>query len=180
MLATMRQKPPSQRLVLGRPLHPNHVVSLVTALDGNIQDPIARWPSRKRANFRYGPRRKRYAVFNLDRRFRRAAAETSSHFVWGPGRVSHRPFEPVRVHGLRKDPSIFRCWRRTETPGQIHLDQGLPNRAAPSNTLRRGLLRFQLGRSPFAMPTRVSALCTHSGTQASTTAAGIRLGRNVR
>ena len=80
---------------VGRPLHPYHAyhaVSLVT-LDGNIQNPIARRPAGKRAKVRYGLCRHRYAVFNLDLRFPRAAAETSSHFVKGLGRVSHRPFQ---------------------------------------------------------------------------------------
>jgi hypothetical protein len=73
-------------------LHRNHAVSLVT-LDGNIQDPIARRPSGKRAKVRYGLCGHGYAVFNLDLRFPGAATETSSHFVRGPWRVSHRPFQ---------------------------------------------------------------------------------------
>jgi hypothetical protein len=62
-------------------------------LDGNIQDPIARRPSGKRAKVRYGLCGHGYAVFNLDLRFPGAATETSSHFVRGPWRVSHRPFQ---------------------------------------------------------------------------------------
>jgi len=76
---------------VGRPLHPHHVVSLVT-VDGNIQDPVARRPSGQRAKFCHGVCGQRYTAFNLDLHFCGAAAETRSHFVQGFGRVSHRRF----------------------------------------------------------------------------------------
>jgi hypothetical protein len=51
---------------VGRPLHPHHVVSLVT-VDGNIQDPVAGRPNGMRAKFRHRFCGDRYTAFDLDR-----------------------------------------------------------------------------------------------------------------
>jgi hypothetical protein len=58
---------------IGRPFYPYHAAPLGT-LDGNIQDPIAGWPTGKRAKVRHCPCGHGYTVFNLNRRFPWAAA----------------------------------------------------------------------------------------------------------
>ena len=58
---------------IGRPFYPYYAAPLGT-LDGNIQDPIAGWPTGKRAKVRHRPCGHGYTVFDLNRRFPWAAA----------------------------------------------------------------------------------------------------------
>jgi hypothetical protein len=95
---------------VGRPLHPHHVVSLVT-VDGNIQDPVARRPSGQHAKFCHGVCGQRYTAFNLDLHFcgqPPRPVRTSSRFL-GVYRRQHRQAAGAAVQAMRnqKPPAAF-------------------------------------------------------------------------